>query len=238
MQDYNYDPHWSKWVIGFIPMICTFFIFSISMAFLYICIFYVIVSISWVSSSVIDGKIRYKRSIYRKLRNYNEIITSTGVKLPDHYKKLDVWLKKEGFLLKVRSTAIPYFESKTVLVEFYPSMKDRISIRGTKSDKDYLVYNEDEELKFRIGDYLGYLYKEYDKYQISNKSFINLNKTMGLSNDFLFNQKFAYFLCRGQGYLFLIIYITNFRPTEDSTNNFIMNFGLSFFYLIIENLIQ
>jgi hypothetical protein len=164
-------------------------------------IFYLIFGVIFSSNYVMS--LKKKRKIKRALH----------VDFIKNRSKIDFltnWLKKEGFKIKVNSYGNAYLENKIAKIQYFPSLKEKISVTPRDSTKRYLLYDEDQELKMQIERYLNYIIHVCNNHQYSNSDY----RVKGISEPFKYDRSFtstfSKIFFRAYGYIFLTISMCNF----------------------------
>lgn len=230
----DYTLGYRKYIASFLCTILALIVGPSSIMIACIAFYYIASIIIYIITSVsMDGS-HDKRKMKRRLTLVQGIIVGTSPKMPDYFIKLNNWLLKEGFSVKVKQLGgALYISSKTVHIDFFPTLNQKISIRCAKDNNDdYLIYNEDQELKLRLEDYLDYLTAEADKAHRKIKSFELLNNGTLISQKYSFGEKYWHVFIRLQGYIFLILAMLNFQPNNEDIGFLKVMIGL--LYLITE----
>lgn len=139
----------------------------------------------------------------KKRRRIKKILRTDMDKTRPLIRFLNGWLKREGFKVRVNNYGNIYLENKIAIIQYFPSLKQKISVKPKNRALEYLMYDEDEELKESIERYMDYiLYKSKD-YETKAKSY-NIG---GLSEPFKYEESFTSMfgkaLSRVYGYVFL-----------------------------------
>lgn len=147
----------------------------------------------------------------RKSKRLLKIINLTKTSDNAEIRKFANWLKNEGFILKINTytgSNLMYLQSKTVKIQYFPSLLKRISISSIEGT-DYLIYLEDEELKLKLNSYLSYLYDQYYLLRRDERNFAKLNPKAVYSRTgksiYLYNAWNILIRLQGYGMMLLIL---------------------------------
>lgn len=197
-------------------------------------IYYILITLVVIGFTIFyESKISLKR---REMKKVAKIINYKSSTTPLEVEAFGNWLKKEGFTLRMNTIGKLYLQSKTVEIRYYSTLEDKLSVSSIKpNDKDYTTYADNEELKMKLIDYLGFLTERNISLMASEGRFarLNANAVYHTSEKVAFSQETWNISIRLQGYIFLVIGLLNV-PEENFPN--IAKFMIIGFYFIIENI--
>lgn len=219
-------------ILSFASVIFACYIGPGMQGFLLAGIYYILSAMTYVIANIVyeSTYLKYKR----KIKRIKRIIERSRGSVPIQVNKFTDWLKHEGFTVRVNNNGNFFLQSKNTKIDYFPTLDQKLHITSVKEkSSEYLTYEEDEELKMKIEDYLGFITFRDKEYQKSQNSFIALNasSTQLLTSETIFSRKFIFVFIRLQGYIFLILAFMNIRNDDMPV---IVKFCIFMSYFILE----